>query len=103
MPAGAKYARIWRGRTARENADAYQRYWLETGTAPLTEKGAVSVEMLREDRAAESEFVTISWWRSIEEMAPGDDPYAVHHLPRDREFLLELPERVQILTLLETG
>ena len=99
---GATYARIWRGRTSRENADAYQRYWLESGTAPLIEQGAVSVEMLREDRETETEFVTISWWRSLDEMAPGGDPYLVHHLPRDREFLLELPERVQILTLLQS-
>jgi heme-degrading monooxygenase HmoA len=99
--AGARYARIWRGRTSRENADAYQRYWLDTGTAPLIAKGAVSVEMLREDRGAETEFVTISWWRTIEEMAPGGDPHLVHHLPRDRELLIKLPERVQILTLLD--
>jgi hypothetical protein len=24
----AKFARIWRGRTKRENASAYERYWL---------------------------------------------------------------------------
>ena len=104
MPAGdAKYARIWRGRTARAKADAYQRYWLESGTAPLIERGAVAVEMLREDRETETEFVTISWWRSVEDMAPGGDPYLAHHLPRDREFLIELPERVQILTLLDSA
>jgi hypothetical protein len=98
----AKYARIWRGRTAREKADAYQRYWLDTGTAPLIAKGAVSVQMLREDRDADTEFTTISWWQSIEEMAPGGDPYRVHHLPRDAEYLIELPERVQILTVLQS-
>ena len=57
--------------------------------------------MLREDRADETEFVTISWWTDMEKMAPDGDPYRAHHLPRDRDFLLELPERVQILTLLE--
>ena len=59
--------------------------------------------MLREDRETDTEFTTISWWRSIEEMAPGGDPTLAHHLPRDREFLLELPEQVQILTLLRSG
>jgi hypothetical protein len=103
MPAiQAKYARIWRGRTAREKADAYQRYWLDTGTAPLIARGAVAVQMLREDRQADTEFTTISWWHSIEEMAPGGDPYRVHHLPRDAEYLIELPERVQILMLLQS-
>jgi hypothetical protein len=98
----AKYARIWRGRTAREMADVYQRYWLDTGTAPLIAKGAVSVQMLREDRDADTEFTTISWWRSLEEMAPGGDPYRAHHLPRDVEYLIELPERVQVLKLLQS-
>jgi heme-degrading monooxygenase HmoA len=97
----AKYARIWRGRTARDRADAYERYWLQSGTVPLIARGAVSVEMLREDRETETEFVTISWWRSIEEMAPGGDPHRAHHLPDDHAYLIELPERVQILTLLE--
>jgi hypothetical protein len=29
----------------------------------------------------------------------GDSPARVHHLERDPEFLIELPDRVQILTL----
>jgi len=29
----------------------------------------------------------------------GSDPTPSHHLPRDPEFLIELPERVQILTV----
>jgi hypothetical protein len=101
--AAPRFARIWRGRTARDRADAYERYWLEDGIAPLLAKGALSVQMLREDRDAETEFVTISWWTDIETMAPGGDPYRAHHLARDREFLLELPERVQILRLLDVG
>jgi hypothetical protein len=100
-PPQAKYARIWRGRTEKAKADAYQRYWLAVGTAPLIERGALSVQMLREDREADTEFTTISWWRSIADMAPGGDPYRAHHLPEDRDYLIELPERVQILTLLE--
>jgi heme-degrading monooxygenase HmoA len=96
-----RFARIWRGRTTRDKADEYERYWLETGIGPLIAKGALSVQMLREDRANETEFVTISWWTDIEAMAPGDDPYRAHHLQRDRDFLLELPERVQILRVLE--
>ena len=93
----------WRGRTTREKADAYQRYWLEAGTAPLIARGALSVQMLREDSGEYTEFTTISWWGSIDEMAPGGDPHKAHHLPRDREYLIELPERVQILTLLENA
>jgi heme-degrading monooxygenase HmoA len=57
--------------------------------------------MLREDRADESEFVTISYWESIEAMSrfAGDDPRRIHHLERDAEFLIELPRSVQVLDI----
>lgn len=32
----------------------------------------------------------------------GDDPTRIHHLPRDAEFLIELPNRVQILEIRAT-
>ena len=54
-------ARIWRGRTARHRADEYERYLYEHGIRPLEEK-ALGVQLLREDRATETEFVTISYW-----------------------------------------
>jgi hypothetical protein len=31
----------------------------------------------------------------------GDDPRRIHHLERDAEFLLELPESVQVLEIVE--
>ncbi|PSJ51408.1 antibiotic biosynthesis monooxygenase family protein [Kumtagia ephedrae] len=94
-------ARIWRGRTRRDIADAYQDYLHEAGIKPLMEK-ALGVQNFREDRATESEFVTISYWESVEAMArfTGGDPRKIHHLPRDAEFLVELPESVQVLTIL---
>ncbi len=99
----AKFARIWRGRTRRNVADSYERYWLERGVKPLQAKGALAVQMLRDDRAEETEFVTISWWESLEAMAPeGGDPHRTHHLDRDPEFLMEVPDRVQVLRVLES-
>jgi heme-degrading monooxygenase HmoA len=101
-------ARIWRGRTSAERADEYARYQYEEGIRPLVEK-AVGVQMLREDRDGESEFVTISYWESEEAMSrfSGSDPRRIHHLERDPEFLLELPEGVQVLQIVashgETG
>ena len=99
-----KFARVWRGRTTRDKADAYEHYWLENGIGPLQAKGALGVQMLREDLETETEFVTVSYWESIEAMTggAGADPRRTHHLERDPEFLVELPERVQILTILET-
>lgn len=93
-------ARIWRGRTVRAQADEYAAYLYEHGIRPLEEK-ALAVLQLREDRMWDTEFVTISFWESIEAMSrfAGPDPKQVHHLERDKEFLLELPESVQVLRI----
>ena len=93
-------ARIWRGRTPAARADEYARYLYETGIKPLEEK-ALGVQLFREDRENESEFVTISYWENIEAMSrfAGQDPRRIHHLPRDEEFLIELPQAVQVLTI----
>lgn len=105
-PAGAsqaRFARVWRGRTAREKADEYAHYLLDNGIAPLERKGALAVQMLREDQGTETEFVTVSWWASLEAMTggSGEDPRRPHHLPRDADFLIALPERVHVLSLME--
>jgi heme-degrading monooxygenase HmoA len=96
-------ARIWRGRTTRERADDYETYNYEVGIKPLIDK-ALGVQTLREDGKYESEFMTISYWESVEAMArfTGGDPNQIHHLPRDEEFLIELPESVQVLRLLSS-
>jgi heme-degrading monooxygenase HmoA len=93
-------ARIWRGRTARGRADEYERYLYEHGIRPL-EETALSVQLLREDREHESEFITISYWESVQAMSrfAGKDPTRIHHLERDGEYLLELPKAVQILRI----
>ena len=98
----AQFARMWRGRVAREKADAYQAYWLAQGVEPLKALGATEVYMMRDDGVSESEFVTVSYWRSLAGMTGrrGGDPVLAHHLPRDSEFLIDLPERVQILRIL---
>ena len=99
-----RIARVWRGRVRRERADEYEQYLYEVGIRPLEEK-ALGVESLREDRETESEFVTISYWESVDAMSrfAGKDPRKIHHLPRDPEFLIELPEAVQILEILARG
>jgi heme-degrading monooxygenase HmoA len=95
-----RIARIWRGRTRREHADAYEVYNYEAGIKPLIDK-AMGVQTLREDRADETEFVTISYWESVEAMSrfTGGDPTRIHHLDRDAEFLIELPQSVQVLQI----
>jgi hypothetical protein len=98
-----KIARVWRGRTRRERADEYEQYNYEAGIKLLLLK-ALAVQTFREDREVETEFVTISFWESVEAMAAftGGDPTRIHHLDRDPEFLVELPEAVQILQVRTT-
>ena len=95
--------RIWRGRIARDRADEYEAYNYEAGIKPLIKK-ALGVQTLREDRENETEFVTISYWESAEAISEftGGDPRKVHHLERDKEFLIELPQEVQILRFLKS-
>jgi hypothetical protein len=99
----ATIARIWRGRVKTARADEYAEYLYEVGIRPLEEK-ALGVEMLREDGPEESEFVTISYWENVEAMSrfAGKDPRRIHHLERDPEFLIELPKKVQILSILSS-
>jgi hypothetical protein len=97
-------ARIWRGRTTRAKADEYTAYPYEHGIKPLEEK-ALGVQLFREDRAEDAEFVTISYWESIEAMSrfAGADPRRIHHLARDAEFLIEVPSGVQILQIVSSS
>ncbi|MBC8035659.1 MAG: hypothetical protein H7X89_00350 [Rhizobiales bacterium] len=97
---GPTIARIWRGRTRPERADEYEVYNYEAGIKPLVEK-AMGVRTFREDREGETEFITISYWESVESMSSftGGDPARIHHLERDAEFLIELPKKVQILKI----
>ena len=93
-------ARIWRGRTRRDRADEYEAYNYEAGIKPLIGK-AMGVQTLREDRGDETEFITISYWETVEAMSrfTGGEATRIHHLPRDPEFLVELPQGVQILDI----
>jgi hypothetical protein len=93
-------ARIWRGRTPAARAEEYARYLYDHGIKPLEEK-ALGVQLFREDRGEETEFVTISYWESVAAMSrfAGRDPRRIHHLPRDAEFLIELPRGVQVLDI----
>jgi heme-degrading monooxygenase HmoA len=93
-------ARIWRGRVTAARADEYVQYLYENGIKPLADK-ALGVQMLREESECETQFVTISYWESVEAMSrfAGEDPRRIHHLPRDAEFLIELPREVQILDI----
>jgi hypothetical protein len=101
MPSQPTIARIWRGRTRRDIADQYETYLLAEGIPPLRAT-ALGVQLFREDRDGETWFTTISYWPDMESMTAFTKgaPTKVHHLQRDAEFLIELPERIQIHRIL---
>jgi hypothetical protein len=98
-------ARIWFGRTHKELADEYLRYNYEDGLLEIEGKpGNLGVQSFRKVRGAVAEFTTISYWPSVEVMAAamdkdGDDARRVSHLEKDPEYLLELPEAVEVSEL----
>ncbi len=96
--------RIWTGRTRVEVADEYLSYLYEHGVLPVEAKpGCLGMQLFRQIKGDVAEFKTISYWRSMEDMggmhADGGDVLRVSHLDRDPEYLLELPERVEVVEL----
>ncbi|MDA7415007.1 hypothetical protein PGB34_01395 [Xenophilus arseniciresistens] len=101
MATPARIARIWRGRTRRDLAYTYEAYVRSEGIPPLR-KTALGVQLFREDREHETWFTTISYWPDFEAMSAftRGSPTQVHHLARDEELLMELPQRIQIHRIL---
>src|SRR5439155_22396600 len=91
-------ARIWRGETRAEVADAYAAYLDRTGAADCRKTpGNRGVQVLRrvvEDRA---EFLFISFWESWETIRgfAGAEVEAARYYPEDKQFLLRLEPKVQ--------
>ena len=91
-------ARVWEGRTREALAEEYAAYLYEHGVRRLRgTKGNLGVQVLRRIRNGVAEFTTISYWSSRDEIRAyaGDDIEKTHHLPRDPEYLLELPPFVK--------
>ena len=78
-------ARIWRGYTSFENADAYENF-LKTEFMPSVEEkkipGYKRFELMRKNGSEEISFITIMWFDSIEHIknfAGNDYEKAVVH------------------------
>ena len=96
--------RIWTGRTRAEVADEYLRYLYQAGVLPVEAKpGCLGMQLFRQVKGDVAEFTTISYWRSMEDMGQmhpdGGDILRAAHLENDPDYLLELPEFVQVTEL----
>jgi heme-degrading monooxygenase HmoA len=91
-------ARVWQGKVAEARADEYEEYHFGAGVKKMQGiKGMLGIEVLRRTENGATEFTTISYWESrdaIRQFA-GEDIEKPHHLPKDPEYLLELPTQVR--------
>ena len=98
-------ARTWRGRTRAADADEYLAYLYDEGVMPIERReGCLGMQLFRRVEGDVAEFTTISYWRSYDAMTAmhpegADDIRRVSHLPRDPDFLLELPEFAEVSEL----
>lgn len=94
----ASIARVWRGWTTSENADAYEAL-LNTEIFPgISAKGVSGyrgIELLRRPAENEIEFVTIMWfdsWEAVKAFA-GEDHEAAYVPAKAREVLARFDAR----------
>jgi|SRR5437588_11761670 len=89
--------RMWHGRTPADKADQYVKYLKETGVKEYREtQGNRGVQILRRVRGDEAEFLTVTWWDSVDAIRgfAGADIETPVYYPQDREFLLEFEDHV---------
>ncbi len=85
-------ARTWRGAVRREDADRYVEYLQRTGIPEYrATPGNRGAWILRRDEGDTTEFVTLSFWDSLEavEGFAGSDPTRAVFYPEDDSFLVE--------------
>lgn len=94
-------ARTWFGRTRAEHADEYLRYNYEHGVLEIEKKpGCLGMQQFREIKGGVAEFTTISYWSYVGAMeAAHGEGRRPSHLERDAEYLLELPDSVEVSEL----
>jgi hypothetical protein len=90
-------ARIWRGATRAEDADAYVEYLRHTGFAQYqATPGNRAVLGLRRVLNGRAEFMLVTLWDSAEAIRrfAGDDPDQAVYYPEDDRFLIDRDDQV---------
>ena len=90
--------RLWRGWTARENADAYERFLLSEMFPAMREApGFRSADVLRHDEGSDVAFVTLTRFDSLDAIRAfaGEDYETAVIEPTARALLSHFDERAQ--------
>jgi heme-degrading monooxygenase HmoA len=92
----AAVAREWKGRVRSPRAEEYYSYLREGVKKLRATRGNLGVQILRRREGGAVEFTVISYWESREAIKAyaGEDIEKPRHLPKDREYLIELPKKV---------
>ena len=94
--------RIWRGWTRASDADAYAGYIRDTGFSEYrATPGNLGALILRRDVDDRTEFVTLSWWRTLADVRAfaGDDVERAVLYPEDERFLVDADTTVTHFTV----
>ena len=97
-------ARIWRGITLAEKANAYIDYLNETGLKDYAKTpGNQGVTVLRRLQGEHCEIVLISLWESMAAVRAfaGENPERSVYYPEDEQYLLEMEPLVRHYELAE--
>ncbi|MGZ7078985.1 MAG: antibiotic biosynthesis monooxygenase family protein [Thermoanaerobaculia bacterium] len=95
-------ARIWHGRTTDAKAAEYYDYLTTAGVSRFkTIPGNLGVDVMTRSRDGITEFIVISYWRSLDDIKAyaGSDIEKTHNLPRDPEYLIEMEPNVRHFTV----
>jgi heme-degrading monooxygenase HmoA len=99
-------ARTWRGWTRSQDADAYADYLMETGMQEYRSvPGNRAAYILRREQGGRTEFVTLSFWDSMEAVAgfAGNDVERAVFYPEDDRFLVDRETTVAHYEVIEPG
>ena len=99
-------ARVWRGRTLADKADAYAAFLERTGLSDYrATPGNRGVLALRRIHGNVAEFELVSFWESFEAIRrfAGADEEKAFYYPEDDEFLLEKEPRVAHYEVVANG
>ncbi len=91
-------ARIWRGLTSADTADAFLDYFRETGLKDFSAmSGNRGVYVLRRAIGERCEFQVVSLWESLDDIRrfTGADIERSRYYPEDERFLLEMEPLVR--------
>jgi heme-degrading monooxygenase HmoA len=97
-------ARIWRGITLAERADAYVARLDETGLKDYANTpGNRGVTVLRRVQGEHCEIVLISLWDSMEALRAfaGENPERSVYYPEDENYLLEMEPLVRLYEVVD--